>query len=92
MKMRITALIVLLSFVFVVALMYAEPRHPSCRIYLFPGLALAFGIFRGLGINFAGRGTFVWALATVFNTAIYGVTTWLSFWMVRRFWPGRRTS
>jgi hypothetical protein len=92
MKMRITVLIVLLSLVFVVVLMYAEPRHPACRIYLFPGLALAIGMFRALGINFVGRGTSVWAVATVVNTLIYSVTTWLSFWMVRRFWPGRRTS
>jgi hypothetical protein len=90
--MHTTALIVVLSLVFVVALMCAEPRFPSCRIYLFPGLALAFGMFRAFGINVAGRGTSVWALATVVNTLIYSVTTWLSFWMVRRFWPGRRTS
>ena len=92
MKIRITALIVLLSFVFVVALMWGEPRHPSCRLYLFPGLIMAFGIFRMVGINVAGRATPVWALATVINTLIYSVTTWLSFWAVRRFWPGRRSS
>ena len=91
MKMRITVLIVLLSFVFVVALMCAEPRFPACRIYLFPGLAIAYGMVRALGMNLAGRATFVWALATVFNTLIYSVMTWVSFWAVRRFWPGRRT-
>jgi len=92
MKIRITALIVLLSLVFVLVLMYAEPRHPACRLYLFPGLALAIGMFRAFGINVAGRGTSVWAVATVINTLIYSVTTWLSYWMVRRFWPNRRSS
>ena len=90
MKMRTTALIVLLSLVFVLVLMWAQPRHPYCRLYLFPGLALAFEMFRAVGINVAGRATSVWALAIVINTLIYSVTTWFSFWIVRRFWPGGR--
>jgi hypothetical protein len=90
--MRITLLIVLLCLVFVVALMWAEPHHPAVRIYLFPGLAIAFGMVRALGMNLAGRATFVWALATLFNTLLYSAMTLASFWLTRRFWPGRRTS
>ncbi len=85
-RMR-TAVILLLSFVFTVVAMCAEPRFASCRILLLPGLAIAFGIFRALGVNLAGRATLVWSLATAFNTLIYSGMALLSFWIVRRFSP-----
>lgn len=87
--MRITALVVLLSFLFTVAVMCLEPRYPSCRILLFPGLAIAFGMFRVFGMNLAGRATLVWSLATAFNTVIYSAMTLLPLWILRRFWPRR---
>ena len=85
--MRTTALVVLISFVFTMAVMCAEPRYPSCRLFLFPGLAMAFGVFRAVGLNLAGRATLVWSLATVFNTLIYSAMTLFPIWIVRRFWP-----
>jgi hypothetical protein len=86
-----TVLTLLVSFVFTVTVMCLEPRHPSCRILLFPGLAIAFGMFRMFAVNVAGRATFVWSLATVFNTLIYSATTLLPLWIVRRFWPRRHS-
>ena len=85
--MRLTALIVLFSLVFTMAAMAAMPHFPSARLFIFPGLLLAFKMLSGLGMNLTGRASLVWTLATVFNTLIYSVMMWFSFWLVRRFRP-----
>jgi hypothetical protein len=54
-RMRTTALILLISFVFTVTVMCAEPRYPLCRIFLFPGLAIVFGIFHVFRASLVGH-------------------------------------
>ena len=88
--MRLAALIVVFSLVFVVAALCAEPWFHSLRLFLFPGLAIAFEMLRAMGVKVAGRATFVWSLATIFNTILYSVMMWFSFWLVRRFRPSER--
>jgi hypothetical protein len=87
--MRTIALILLVSFVFTLTVMCAEPQHPLCRIFLFPGLAIVFGIFHVFRTNLVGRAPLVWYLSTALNTLIYSATICLFLGVMQRFSSGR---
>jgi hypothetical protein len=89
--MRTAALILLISFVFTTIVMCAEPRYPFCRIFLFPGLAIVFGIFHAFQASLVGRTPLVWYSSTAFNTLIYSFLIFLFLKIVRHFSSRRQT-
>jgi hypothetical protein len=78
----------MVSFAFTMTVMCIEPRYPSTRIFLFPGLAIVLGMFHASRADLAGRSLLVWNLTTALNTLVYSAFLYVVFRIFRRFSSG----
>lgn len=88
--MRTITIVLVASFMFTMLVMCAEPRYPSCRVFLFPGLAIVLGTFHAFQINRLGRSLIIWNLSTALNTLLYSALILLFLKIGQRFSSHRR--